>query len=194
MFARTRNFHATLALAVAALLVAPAALADPPGHAPAHGWRAKQGYYYSGYTGRQWRDDYGVRDGRCDRDRVGTVLGAVVGGAIGSTVGRGDNRLIAILVGASVGAIVGREIGRDMDRNDRGCLAHGFEMARDGHSVRWEGARPGMYYTMTPRGAFERDGYPCRRYTLEREWDGRRDNSRGSACRVSEGEWRMVDD
>lgn len=194
MLTTTRKFHAALALTAAALLVAPAAVADPPGHAPAHGWRAKHGYYYSGYTGHPWRDDYGVREGRCDRDRVGTVLGAVVGGAVGSTVGRGDSRLIAILVGASVGAIVGREIGRDMDRSDRGCLAHGFEMARDGHSVRWDGARPGMYYSMTPRGSFEHDGYPCRRFTLQREWDGRRHESRGSACRVSEGEWRMVND
>lgn len=207
MFANTRKFHAALALALAAVLTVPAASAHPPAHAPAHGWRAKHGHdhhgygrydarydrggYYRGYTGYEWRHDYGIRGGRCDRDHAGTVLGAVVGGAVGSTVGRGDSRLIAILVGASVGAVLGREIGRDMDRSDRACLAHGFEMVRDGGSVSWSGARPGMYYTMTPRGGYERDGYPCRRYTLEREWDGRRQQSHGSACRVGEGEWRM---
>ena len=72
--------------------------------------------YYVGYTGRHWNDDYGIREGRCDRDRVGTVLGAVVGGAVGSAVGNDDNRLIAILAGATIGAIIGHEIGEDMDR------------------------------------------------------------------------------
>ncbi len=208
MIAKTRRIQAALALTLAALLAAPAALAHPPAYAPAYGWRDKNSHrhghdkrrrhddygYYSGYTGREWRNDYGVHGGRCDRSQVGTVVGAVVGGAVGSNVARRDNRLIAILVGASIGAIVGREIDRDMDRSDRGCLAHSFEMARDGRPVRWDGARPGMYYTMTPRGGYERDGYPCRRFTLEREWDGRRHNSQGSACRVRDGEWRMVDD
>ena len=195
MFAKTRKIQAALALILAALLAAPAALAHPPAYAPAHGWRAKNKHdHYRGYTGYEWRNDYGVGGGRCDRSQVGTVLGAVVGGAVGSSVANRDNRLIAILVGASIGAVIGREIDRDMDRSDRGCLAHGFEMARDGRPVRWDGARPGMTYTMTPRGGYERDGYPCRRFTLEREWDGRRHNSHGSACRVSDGEWRMVDD
>lgn len=210
MFAKTSKSHAALALTLAALLTAPAALAHPPVYAPAYGWRERNDHrydhdsrpqrrddrraYYSGYTGREWRDDYGVRGGRCDRSQVGTVVGAVIGGAVGSNVARRDNQLIAILVGASIGAVIGREIDRDMDRSDRGCLAHGFEMGRDGRSVRWDGARPGMRYTMTPVGGYVRNGYPCRRFTLQREWDGRRYNSRGSACRVSDGGWRMVDD
>lgn len=190
------HFHCSviLTLVAAALLAAPAAIADPPAHAPAHGWRNKHDPYYVGYGGRHWEDDYGIRSGRCDRDRVGTVLGAVVGGAIGSTVGKGDDRLIAILVGATVGAVIGREIGKDMDDRDRACLAHGFELVRDGGSVRWSGAHPGLYYTMTPRGSYERGGYTCRRYTLLRELDGRRHSRRGTACRVGDGEWRMADD
>ncbi|TCJ18142.1 hypothetical protein EZJ19_02570, partial [Parasulfuritortus cantonensis] len=61
--------------------------ADPPGQAPAHGWRKKHDPYYMGYTGRKWDDDYGITLGRCNRDAVGAVLGGVVGGAIGSRVG-----------------------------------------------------------------------------------------------------------
>lgn len=204
MFATNRNTHKAIALALAAMLAAPAALAAPPSYAPAYGWRAKQpqyvkqyrrydsGAHYRGYTGRDWRNDYGIGGGRCDRSQVGTVIGAVAGGAVGSSMARRDNQLIAILVGASIGAVIGREIDRDMDRRDRGCLAHGFEMGRDGRAVRWDGARPGMVYTMTPRGGYQRDGYQCRRFTLERQWDGRRQQSQGNACRVGDGEWRMV--
>jgi len=61
---------AALAAVIVAGLALPAAvMADPPAHAPAHGWRKKHDPYYVGYTGRQWADDYGVRSGRCDRDR-----------------------------------------------------------------------------------------------------------------------------
>lgn len=193
MFRGFQSCKTALALAFVALLTTPAALADPPAHAPAHGWRAKQDPHYVGYTGHPWQRDYGISSGRCDRREVGMVLGAVLGGAVGSTVGHGDSRLIAILVGASVGAVLGREIGRDMDRDDRACLAHGLELVGDGRPVRWDGARPGVLYTMTPRGSYERDGLTCRRFTLERAWDGRRQSSRGSACRVSDGEWRMMD-
>ncbi len=190
---RHRMLATTMTLLFSVVMSAPAALADPPSHAPAHGWRKKHDPYYVGYTGYRWNDDYGIREGRCDRDRVGTVLGAVVGGAVGSTVGSDNNRLIAILAGATIGAIIGREIGRDMDRNDHACFGHSLELLDDGRRVHWDGARSGMRYTLTPEGRFKRDDRVCRRFTLMREFDGRRITKRGNACRFGEGEWRMID-
>ena len=188
-----RSLAATMLLAAAAM-TAPLAVADPPPHAPAYGWRAKHDARYVGYTGYRWQEDFGVREGRCDRSRVSTAIGAVIGGAIGATVGSGDNRLIAVLAGATIGAIIGREIGRDMDRSDHACFGHSLELQEDGHRVYWDGARAGMRYTLTPGGRFARDGRVCRRFTLVRDFDGRQITRRGSACRYGEGEWRMVDD
>lgn len=172
----------------------PVAQADPPSHAPAHGWRKKHDPYYVGYTGYRWHDDYGIRDGRCDRDRVGTVLGAIAGGAIGSAVGDDDSQLIAILAGTVIGAVIGREIGREMDENDRACFGHSLELLEDGDRAYWDGARSGMRYTLTPDERFERDGRVCRHFTLLRELDGGRVSRRGSACRYGDGEWRMIKD
>jgi surface antigen len=187
---------AALALTVSFALAVPVALATPPSHAPAHGWRKKNDPYYVGYTGYRWHDDYGIRDGRCDRDRVGTVLGAVAGGAIGATVADGDSddRLIAILAGAAIGAIIGREIGSEMDENDRACSGHALELLEDGRHVDWDGARAGMRYTLTPDHRFERDGRVCRHFTLVRNVDGARVTKQGSACRYGDGDWRMVKD
>ncbi len=183
-----------MSLLVSFVIAAPIARADPPSHAPAHGWRAKHDPYYVGYTGYRWHDDYGVRDGRCDRDRVGTVLGAVAGGAIGAAVadGDGDDRLIAILAGATIGAIVGHEIGEEMDENDRACFGHSLELLEDGHRVHWDGGRPGLRYTMTPDDRFERDDRVCRGIKLVRELDGRSVTKYGSACRYGDGDWRMI--
>ncbi|MGB5133179.1 MAG: glycine zipper 2TM domain-containing protein [Steroidobacteraceae bacterium] len=185
---------ASKAFLLAAVMSAPLALADPPPFAPAHGWRAKHDPYYVGYTGRHWNDDYGISQGHCDRDRVGTVLGAVVGGAVGSQVGSDDNRLISILVGATIGAIIGHEIGDNMDDRDRACFGHSLELLGDGRRVRWDGARGGVYYMLTPEGRFERDDRACRRFTLVQSSGGRKITRHGSACRYGEGEWRMVDD
>ena len=67
------NFLALVrkALLSALMLFALVGLADPPSHAPAHGWRKKHDPYYEGYTGRKWADDYGVKSGRCDARRHG---------------------------------------------------------------------------------------------------------------------------
>jgi surface antigen len=189
---RHRTLLATMTLLVSAAVVVPAAFADPPPHAPAHGWRKKHDPYYVGYTGRHWSDDYGIRDGRCDRDHVATVIGAVAGGAIGAAVSNDDNRLVAIMLGAALGAVVGREIDRDMDRSDRACFGHSLELLEDDRRVRWDGARSGMYYTLTPGSRFERNGKVCRRFTLLRDFDGRQINKNGSACRTGDGDWQVI--
>ena len=183
---------AAMAALIACLALPPAVMADPPSHAPAHGWRKKNDPYYVGYTGHQWSDDYGVREGRCDRDRVGTALGAVVGGAIGAAASDGDNQLIAILAGATIGAIIGHEIGDQMDDRDRACFGHSLELLEDGHRVLWDGRHQGMVYTLTPDRRFERDGRTCRHFTILREFEGHRLAKQGSACRFGDGDWRMI--
>ena len=102
-----------------ALALPCAAIAVPPAHAPAHGWRQKHDPTYAGYSGRNWQRDYGVRLGRCDRAEIGAVLGGVAGGAIGADVADDDDRLVAVVVGTVIGAAIGSEIGRRMDRTDR---------------------------------------------------------------------------
>jgi surface antigen len=186
-----RHIRILAVAGLAAVLAAPAVLADPPSHAPAHGWRAKHDPYYVGYTGRNWDHDYGISSGRCNRSEVGTVVGAVIGGAIGSTVGKGEDRLVAILIGSAIGAVVGREIGRDMDDSDRACMGHALELARNGEWVRWDGGREGRMFGLRPDSGFERDGLECRRFTLEVEDGGHSRREQGSACRVADGEWRL---
>ena len=186
-----KSATAALLAVIVGGLALPAA-ADPPAHAPAHGWRKKNDPYYVGYTGRHWTDDYGVRAGRCDRDRAGAAIGAVVGGAIGAAVSDGDDRLIAILAGATIGAVIGHEIGDNMDDKDRACFGHSLELLEDGHKVVWDGSKRGMTYTLTPDRRFERDGRVCRHFTLLREVDGRTVSKQANACRYGEGDWRMI--
>lgn len=176
----TRLFCALLSLPVAAPV-----LADPPSHAPAHGWRKKHDPYYRGYTGKQWERDYGIIDGRCNREAVGAVLGGVVGGVVGSNVGKGDGRAVAIVVGTVIGAAIGAKIGRDLDDADRACIGHALELGRAGQPVRWEAE--GVHYAVVPQDA----SGGCRRYTLTSERDGKKVKSDGRACRRDDGSWAI---
>jgi surface antigen len=189
-----RSCAAMAGVVISLAIAAPVSLADPPPHAPAHGWRKKNDPYYVGYTGRQWTDDYGIRSGRCDRDRshVATAVGAVAGGVIGNEVASGDNKLIAILAGAAIGGVIGNEIDKELDDDDRRCFGHSLELLEDGSRVRWDGSRPNMFYSLTPTGRFERDGRVCRRFTLVRDWDGKKITRDAKACRHGEGEWRLI--
>jgi surface antigen len=166
-----------------------AALADPPDHAPAHGWRKKNDPRYVGYTGRTWERDYGVLEGTCNRKEIGTVVGAVVGGAIGSQVGDGSGRAVAIIVGSVIGAVIGREIGRDLDDGDRACVGHALELAKDGQRVRWTNESTGVAYVISPLAAAKR-GDACRPYKLTATRNGKSTTTDGKACRTSDGTWK----
>lgn len=164
--------------------------ADPPPWAPAHGWRKKHDPYYTGYTGRQWSDDYGISSGHCNREAVGAVVGAVVGGALGSTIGKGDTRTVAIILGTVLGSFVGHRIGQDLDDADRGCLGQALELGAQQRPVTWFNPNNGLHYTVTPLDGFSSDGNRCRNYNLGIRGNGINDSKQEGACLVSDGTWR----
>lgn len=183
--------HPLRSLAAAVLLFATlGALADPPDHAKAHGWRKKHDPAYVGYTGKGWERDYGVIEGRCNRKEIGTVVGAVVGGAIGSQVGEGSNRTVAIIVGSVLGAVIGREIGRDLDEGDRACIGHSLELAKPGQSVRWVNDATKVTYVMTPLAVRDVKA-GCRKFRLEASHAGKAQSREALACRAADGSWAI---
>ena len=83
---------------------------------------------------------------------------------------------------------------RDLDREDRACMGHALELGRDGGNVRWDNPRLGITYVLTPTGAYRHDSMPCRNFRIAEYRNGRRKVATGHACRVTEGEWRLVRD
>jgi surface antigen len=187
------NVAATaVVLASLALPSPPGAYADPPAWAPAHGWRKKHDPNYVGYTGKQWPDDYGVVSGHCDYETAGAVVGAAVGGAIGSSVGKGEGKTVAVLVGTVVGAVVGQRIARSIEEQDRACIAHSLELAKDRNRVAWSNPQTGVGYLLTPETGFTRDGVQCRTFELRRSLNGQNETTQSTACQTREGAWDLV--
>lgn len=185
----------TLALMFTVLMLfgwAGEVFADPPDHAPAHGWRKKHDRYYVGYTGNHWDHDYDVRSGRCNREAIGAVLGGVVGGVIGSQVGSRDDRTVATIIGAALGALIGAKMGRDMDDGDRACFGHALEIGSSGRRVIWDNRASGTHYVLIPgAGGRTRDGF-CRDFTLIGSAGDDHWHRRGRACQSERGVWRIM--
>lgn len=187
---------------VLATALAAEALADPPSWAPAHGYRDKgkgkgkhrdrgRGEYYVGYSGREYDRDFGIVQGRCNREQVGAVLGGVVGGVVGNQVADRDDRTVATILGAAVGALVGAKIGRDMDDRDRACMGQALELGASGRRVAWTNESSGIRYELVPAGT-PRDGAPaCREFTLVSFAGSERRENRGLACQERPGVWDL---
>ncbi len=166
-------------------------IADPPSHAPAHGWRKKHDPYYVGYTGRHWEHDYGILSGHCDREAVGTVLGGVVGAVVGSRTAEPDNRTVATIIGAAVGAAIGNWIGRELDDRDRACMGHALELGKSGTRVLWLNESTGVSYELMPGADREREGATCREFMLAAVDGKKRSSHPGVACQSEPGVWEI---
>ncbi|WP_026287666.1 YMGG-like glycine zipper-containing protein [Thioalkalivibrio sp. ALJ24] len=182
---RNRLIPKILATAMLAGFAADA-VAQPPPHAPAHGWRAQNDPGYAGYHGHtrdRWDEHWGILEGRCNRDRIGAAIGGGAGAIIGHRVGDGDT--VAVLIGAAGGALLGGLIGRELDGRDQACMGHALELADSGQDVRWE-TDQGEKVHFTP-GESRSQG--CRPF--EMTIDGERHT--GTACPDEEGSWALKD-
>ena len=178
---------------------APAVLADPPAHAPAHGYhkkhhdhdgdhrhkdkKHKKDKHYKGKTGAVYTDDYGISSGRCNRDEIGAVIGGVAGAVIGGQVVDRDDRAVGMVVGGVLGAVLGHTIGDRMDARDRACMGHALELGRPGVPVEWR--HDGQHYHFTPQGDVSGG---CRNALLR---VGGRAPQQVLACPTGQGEWRF---
>lgn len=178
------------AAAVLTLLITFPAPADPPAHAPAHGWRKKHDPEYVGYTGTKWERDYDVASGRCNREEIGAVLGAAVGGAVGSR-SSDEHRAVATILGVAIGGLLGAKIGRELDEEDRACVGHAFEIGASGKRVTWVNARTGVTYVLIPGAAPKGKDKRCRAFVLTASHGKLSEERRGNACQIRAGQWRV---
>lgn len=190
---RLLRMTAVAAITAGALTVAVpvSTYGDPPQWAPALGKRRKNDEY-NGYTGKRWKKDYGVLEGRCNREAVDAVIGAAAGGATGSRVARTRDRLVATLDGTDMGVMTGAKVARAFDETDRACIGHALELAGDKKRVTWTGADKHTTYLLTPLRGVDHAGANCREFDLVVTAGGRRDTSRARACPVGDGTWHII--
>lgn len=129
---------------------------------------------------------------QADKQDAGVFLGAIFGGILGNRVGNGDAG--ATIVGAAIGAVAGGVIGRDLDENDRNEMlrARGDCLERNDRSE-WRGRDGYGSMRIIQQGYHhQRNDVVCRSYENTIYYRGRREITRGYACRNSYGNWNEV--
>jgi len=186
----SRSAALTAALALFAAWSA-GALADPPPHAPAHGWRKKHDPYYLGYSGVRYEQDFGIVSGRCNREEIATVVGGAVGGYLGSRIAE-EHPVVGTVLGTVAGAVIGKRIGRELDERDRHCFGHALELGEIGQRILWTNESTGVRYELVPGAVLERQGVTCREFTMTAADARGRSSSKGRACQVRPGVWEVA--
>lgn len=169
--------------------------ADPPPWAPAHGWRAKHApeRIYALPWRRGPERPYGIGEGTCYKQTLGTLLGGGAGAVVGSTIGKGSGRIVAIVGGTILGALAGGAIGREMDEVDQNCIGQALEHAPDGRRIVWRDPANSRQYAVSPVATYKADdGRYCREYTATADIGGKPQQTYGTACRQPDGSWQIV--
>jgi surface antigen len=89
------------------------------------------------------------------------------------------------------GTVVGGSIGRSMDETDRLRTGQTLETVHTGVSSSWHNPRTGNDFTVVPTSTYETSTGPCRQYSMDAVVEGRKQKVYGTACRQSDGTWRM---
>jgi surface antigen len=126
-----------------------------------------------------------------NREQAGMVIGGVLGGVIGSEVGQGHGRTTATILGTLIGSSIGGSVGRSMDETDRLKTAHALETVRTGVASSWSNPDSGNRYTVVPTKTIESPSGPCREYSVDATVGGNKDKVYGTACRQTDGSWKV---
>ncbi len=131
------------------------------------------------------------------KQTIGAITGAVLGGFLGSKVGRGEGQLWATGAGAVLGAILGSEFGKTLDANDQVMMERtsqaSLEHTQTGSLSSWQNPDTGHSGTITPTRTYEQpNGTYCRDFIQTIVVDNQTYDATGTACRQSDGSWRIV--
>lgn len=132
-----------------------------------------------------------LTDGTGPKEGSGTVIGGAAGGLLGYGLGGG---VIGTGIGALLGAVVGNQIGKSMDETDRQRAWYAADRSlRTGRPTRWANKENTRHGTFKPEPAYyDGRGQTCRKFTHRLFVDGREELVTGTACRLSDGTWRVV--
>ena len=124
---------------------------------------------------------------------LGTLAGAAAGGWAGSSIGGGSGRDVAMIGGALLGGFLGNQIGKSLDSADRTAIDRTTQRSLDDNvSYSWQNQDSGRSGTVTPTSTYSQGGRECREFEQTIFIDGRRETAIGTACRQSDGAWRIT--
>lgn len=129
---------------------------------------------------------------QADKRDLGTLFGAIIGGVIGNNAGNGDAG--ATIAGAVIGGVIGNVIGKELDENDRQEMMRArLDCLERNEQSEWRGRGGYGSIVVIDEGYHAtRNTVVCRSYENTIYYNGRRETTRGYACRDNYGQWNEV--
>jgi|CXWL01.1.fsa_nt_gi surface antigen len=139
-----------------------------------------------------------MQGGSVNKQDIGTIAGAIGGGVIGHNIGGGAGQTVATIAGTLLGGAIGNSIGGSLDSADMAAYnntsRHALEDARPGQTLPWKNPESGNYGSITPSNTYQNaSGQYCREYTQTIVVAGKKQSGHGTACRESDGTWKIVE-
>jgi surface antigen len=125
---------------------------------------------------------------------IGAAGGGTLGGLIAAAAGGSPAAIAASVIG---GILVGGVVGGLLDERDRRLAAEAgqraLETAPSGRPVAWKNPDSGHSGTVTPTKTYQTAGGTyCREYQTTVVIEGKQDKAYGTACRQTDGSWKIV--
>ncbi|GJL82188.1 MAG: hypothetical protein DHS20C01_18220 [marine bacterium B5-7] len=133
-----------------------------------------------------------------NKETAGTGIGAVAGALLGYGLGKGhSDKEAAVVIGAILGGAAGNRLGARLNEADRimagNTLGDALENDPVGNARQWQNPDTGHAGSAVPtRTFYNNDGTPCREFTTTVNIGGQQENAHGTACRVADGSWKIV--
>ena len=131
------------------------------------------------------------------KQTVGTLAGAGLGALAGSQIGSGSGTLVAVGLGTLIGGFLGSELGKSLDKADQLAAEktsyQALENNKTGQASTWRNPDNGHEGTFVPtKTTTTPTGETCREFTHTVNIGGKVEKAYGTACRQSDGSWKIV--
>ena len=127
---------------------------------------------------------------------AGTLAGGAAGGLLGAQFGHGPGKGAAIGLGVLAGSLAGGSLGKSLDSADRMAALGAEQRAYGspiGDTVTWVNPQSGNRGSVTPtRDGYSSGGSYCREFQQIITVGGEQKRGFGTACRQTDGSWKIV--
>ena len=135
--------------------------------------------------------------GTYNKATTGAALGAITGTALAYGLGKDSSKKnLWLIAGAAAGGLAGNAIGKQLDERDKLLLGQTFqntmETAPNQQVGSWNNPNTGNSGTVTPtQTMMSANNQPCREFQTTVNIGGELTQAYGTACRNSDGSWKI---
>ena len=135
--------------------------------------------------------------GTYNKATTGAALGALTGTALAYGLGKDSSKKnLWLIAGAAAGGLAGNAIGKQLDERDRLLLGETVQQTLEHGPTNsvgsWSNPDSGNSGTVTPtQTMMSANNQPCREFNTTVNIGGELSQAYGTACRQSDGSWKI---